>query len=427
MSNYEFYHPFGDQCYEMSGQNQPHTYGGHGCGKLDMGGDGIPVYSMADGTVTLNNVYSSPPGCTALCIETNCGAIAPVTMRYLHGNWDQSLQIGTQVKRGQKIGTTSDQGSKAGGPHLHVDISTVANGFTPVQGDLKENNTIFHCDNDNKDYPVDPEVDISKAKSWQSTDGSSKMGYNWLIFASKFEHIEGSEQGVSGGGQGAISGDIATMTSKFNERIKANKGGNFGTVNEKQMQSLVAVANKAIEHGVCRNTAIVLAATARCEALWTTTAWKQGDATNTDANIDGWTHTTNYTGTYYTLWCWNPGGVKQCLNSYVIPSGKYDASITTFPNGKGGLDVQCFMITGICTKKSPVEWKKVPSNLAAANICNSQNFDAYMQQGKFTNVEEWRNATLGWDRYFEINGTSSESYAYKTSPFGCDALNYAWS
>lgn len=67
MSKY-YYHPLGDfaQYYidnEISSSNAnifPHTYSGHGWGKLDWGvGANVPVYSMTDGIITSVNSRSS--------------------------------------------------------------------------------------------------------------------------------------------------------------------------------------------------------------------------------------------------------------------------------------------------------------------------------------------------------------------------------
>lgn len=175
---YQFFHPLGKN-YSV----EPTTYEGHGVGKLDFSiGEGTEVYSMSDGIVKYNGTYSD--GVTAICIETNCAAISPITIRYLHGDWDESLTVDTSVKRGQKLGTVSDKGS-SGSYHLHVDISAIANGFSPVEGTLNEDEDKIKFKVNNKTYNVLSTVDKDKVESWRTTNGKAEIGYNWLIFAAE--------------------------------------------------------------------------------------------------------------------------------------------------------------------------------------------------------------------------------------------------
>lgn len=177
-----YYHPLGfDNCDSVQGT----TYANHGIGKLDYGGNKMPLYAMCDGEVGFCGTYSDNVSCCAIsCSENGLGETFYI--RYLHG--DYLVNTGDLVKQGQLIGYSSDHGSPQS-YHLHIDFSTSPLFFDPVQGILNINNRTFTYKGTS--LPIREDVDLNLVNNWMITNGAggSLCGFCWLVMASKLEII----------------------------------------------------------------------------------------------------------------------------------------------------------------------------------------------------------------------------------------------
>ena len=176
-----YYHPLGMDNYDtVTGT----TYSNHGLGKLDYDGNNMPIYSMCDGEVAFCGLYTDGVSCCAISCSEN-GLNTTFYIRYLHGVYQ--VQTGDQVARGQLIGYTSDVGS-SGEYHLHLDFSTSANDFIPVEVALNNNRTFTYNGNT---YPIRDNVDLNQVRDWMNVNGAggNRCGYCWLVMASTAEII----------------------------------------------------------------------------------------------------------------------------------------------------------------------------------------------------------------------------------------------
>lgn len=177
-----YYHPLGMDNYDtVTGT----TYSNHGLGKLDFGGNNMPIYSMCDGEVAFCGLYTDGTSCCAISCSEN-GLNTTFYIRYIHGIYQ--VQVGDQVTRGQLIGYTSDIGAKPGQYHLHLDFSTTPNSFIPVEVELNNDRTFTY---NGRTYPIRDSVDLGQVKQWMLANGAggNKCGYCWLVMASAAEII----------------------------------------------------------------------------------------------------------------------------------------------------------------------------------------------------------------------------------------------
>ena len=181
----KFFHPLGKENHDKEGNSYNSGGKPHGVGKLDYSGDNMPLYAMCDGTIAYCGTYNDGTSCCALeCTENGLGITFYI--RYIHGIYDVSQ--GQTVKKGDLLGHSSNVGSN--GAHLHIDFSLIPNGFQPVQGNLDGTNFIYNS----QSYPLISEVDLDKVNKWyeQNGAGDGKIGYCWLVMASKLEEVSGS-------------------------------------------------------------------------------------------------------------------------------------------------------------------------------------------------------------------------------------------
>ena len=180
----KFFHPLGKENYNKEGKSYNSNGKPHGVGKLDYSGDNMPLYAMCDGTISYCGTYRDGVSCCALeCTENGLGITFYI--RYLHGIYEVSQ--GQTVKKGDLLGYSSNVGSD--GAHLHIDFSLIPNGFQPVQGNLDGTNFIYN----NKSYSLISDVDLEQINKWyeQNGAGDGKIGYCWLVMASKLEEVSG--------------------------------------------------------------------------------------------------------------------------------------------------------------------------------------------------------------------------------------------
>lgn len=177
-----YYHPLGMDNYDtVTGT----TYSNHGLGKLDFGGNNMPIYSMCDGEVAFCGLYTDGTSCCAISCSEN-GLNTTFYIRYIHGVYQ--VQVGDQVTRGQLIGYTSDIGAEPGQYHLHLDFSTTPNDFIPVEVELNNDRTFTYSGHI---YPIRDSVDLGQVRQWMLVNGAggNRCGYCWLVMASAAEII----------------------------------------------------------------------------------------------------------------------------------------------------------------------------------------------------------------------------------------------
>lgn len=176
---YKFYFPIEGNPKELNIK----TYGGHGCGKIDIPANHAACYAMCDGKIASCGTYRD--GNTYCSLEcTQSGLQKTFYIRYLHGIY--TVKTGDIVERGQLIGHT-DQTGTATGDHLHLDFSYSPTSFSPVYGQLDGRTFIF----DGKNIPLIDEVNLDKANNLYKLNGANdgKMGYCWLVMSSKLEKV----------------------------------------------------------------------------------------------------------------------------------------------------------------------------------------------------------------------------------------------
>ena len=176
-----FYHPLGDNAVPPANSNDrqqyaPHTYSGHGDGKLDLSADNTPVYSMTDGTVERCGQDNSG-SYHSVGIKTQIdGVDGYVYFRYYHIFPKEGLKVGDTVKQGELLGQTgNDLGAGATGDHLHIDLSYGLD-FRPVYMTEQQYEKLPNY--------VDKNI-IEEWSKISGDNGKTKLALNYAIFAQK--------------------------------------------------------------------------------------------------------------------------------------------------------------------------------------------------------------------------------------------------
>ena len=176
--SYYFYHPLGDNYNKW----EAWSYSNHGIGKVDfLTGKEVPFYAMVTGKIVFCGTYSD--GNVAIvqeCTDSNLGETFYI--RYLHGKNIQELN-GKIVEKGTKLGMVSNNNGRYS-THLHVDFSYVQNNFSPIKGELNEQERTWTCKGTK--FNLQPDCDLQKVKNLANANGYgyNTPGYCWLVFAS---------------------------------------------------------------------------------------------------------------------------------------------------------------------------------------------------------------------------------------------------